>query len=54
MDEALATAWAKGFLPGSKNHADYFIGGMNLGWELPGTFEVEMQVRNLSLKLFEK
>jgi hypothetical protein len=27
---------------------------MNLGWELPGTFEVEMQVRNLSLKLFEK
>ena len=54
MHEALATAWAAGFLPGSKSRDDYFIGGMNLGWELPGTFDVEMQIRNLSLKLVEK
>jgi hypothetical protein len=54
MEEALAAAWARGFLPGSKNRDDYFIGGMNLGWELPGTFDVEMQVRNLSLKLVDK
>ena len=33
---------------------DYSIGGMNLGWELPGTFDVELEIRNLSLKLTEK
>ena len=51
MREALATAWKRGFLQESKNFADYFIGGMNMGWESPGTFDVEMQVRNLSLKI---
>lgn len=51
MREALDTAWARGFLEDSKNIADYFIGGMNMGWELPGAFDVEMQVRNLSLKI---
>lgn len=49
MREALETAWARGFLKGSKKFSDYGIGGMNLGWELPGTFAVAMQVRNLSL-----
>ena len=51
MHEALATAWAKGFLSGSRQPGDYCIGGMNLGWELPGTFDVELEIRNLSLKL---
>ncbi|MDB6028308.1 MAG: hypothetical protein JWM68_4531 [Verrucomicrobiales bacterium] len=51
MREALETAWAQGFLTQSKRIGDYYIGGMNMGWELPGTFDVEMQVRNLSLKL---
>ena len=50
MHEALETAWARGFLKDSKTLADYTIGGMNMGWELPGTFDVEMQIRNLSLK----
>jgi hypothetical protein len=50
MREALETAWARGFLKDSKRLADYTIGGMNMGWELPGTFDVEMQIRNLSLK----
>ena len=54
MREALETAWARGFLKGSKEVEDYHIGGMNLGWELPGTFDVEMEVRNLSLKLVPK
>ncbi len=54
MGEALETAWARGFLSGSNNPGDYAIGGMNMGWELPGTFDVDMQVRNLSLKLTEK
>lgn len=54
MREALETAWARGFLKDSKQFEDYSIGGMNMGWELPGTFDVEMQVRNLSLKLAGK
>jgi len=54
MVEALETAWAKGFLSGSNQIDDYAIGGMNMGWELPGTFDVELEVRNLSLKAAEK
>lgn len=54
MREALQTAWARGFLQDSKEIADYYIGGMNMGWELPGSFDVSMQVRGLSLKLTEK
>lgn len=49
MREALEMAWAKGFLSGSKNIADYAIGGMNMGWELPGMFEVALETRKLSL-----
>ena len=44
---------ARGFLKDSNNLSDYTIGGMNMGWELPGTFDVAMQVRNLSLKITE-
>jgi len=51
MREALETAWSKGFLSGSKQVRDYAIGGMNMGWELPGTFDVDLETRNLSLKL---
>ena len=54
MHEALKTAWARGFLKASKSIGDYYIGGMNMGWELPGTFDVEMQVRNLSLMIEQK
>ena len=54
MREALEAAWSRGFLKGSKDFADYSIGGMNLGWEVPGTFDVELQVRKLSLKVAQK
>lgn len=47
--EGLETAWARGFLKESRSLADYRISGMNLGWEVPGIFDVEMQLRNLSL-----
>jgi hypothetical protein len=50
MREGLATAWAHGFLQDSKTLADYRIAGMNLGWEVPGLFDVELQMRNLSLR----
>ena len=49
--EGLETAWKRGFLKESQSWADYRIAGMNLGWELPGTFDVELQIRNLSLKV---
>lgn len=49
MREALTMAWAKGFLSGSTNIADYAIGGMNMGWELPGLFDVSIETRKLSL-----
>jgi len=51
MREGLAAAWAAGFLTDSKSLADYRLAGMNLGWEVPGLFDVEMQVRNLSLRV---
>ncbi|MBI5820068.1 MAG: family 10 glycosylhydrolase [Verrucomicrobia bacterium] len=51
MREALETAWQRGFLIESKDLADYRISGMNIGWEVPGIFDVEMQIRNLSLKV---
>jgi hypothetical protein len=47
--EALETAWQRGFLRESRDVSDYRITGMNLGWEVPGLFDVEMQVRDLSL-----
>ena len=50
MREALDLAWSRGFLTESKNPADYRVASVNLGWEVPGTFAVEIQVRNLSLR----
>jgi len=47
--EALETAWGRGFLDESRDLADYCLTGMNLGWEVPGVFDVEMCVRGLSL-----
>ncbi len=52
--EALETAWQRGFLLESRDLADYRITGMNLGWEVPGLFDAEMQVRDLSLKVETK
>ncbi|MBI5385359.1 MAG: hypothetical protein HZA90_11815 [Verrucomicrobia bacterium] len=48
--EALETAWQRGFLREARDLSDYRITGMNLGWEVPGLFDVEMQVRDLSLQ----
>lgn len=52
--EALEAAWSRGFLKDSKDVADYYIAGMNMGWELPGTFDVEMVVKGLSLVAVDK
>jgi hypothetical protein len=49
MREGLKAGWKEGFMPGSVEFADYRLTGIFLGWEVPGVFDVEMQVRNLSL-----
>jgi hypothetical protein len=51
LREGLETAWNQGFLKESQTLADYRIGGMNLGWEVPGLFDVDLQFRNLSLRV---
>jgi len=51
--KALAEAWGRGYLSASQDLADYKIGGMNMGWELPGMFIGDMKIRNLSLTASE-
>jgi hypothetical protein len=48
--EGLEHARAKGFIKGSADLADYRPLGIFIGWEVPGMFQVELQIRNLSLK----
>jgi hypothetical protein len=50
MRTGLAHARAKGFIKGSGDLADYRPLGIFIGWEVPGRFDVELQIRNLSLK----
>lgn len=54
MREALQVAWERGFLKDSQELADYCLGGINIGWEVPGIFNVELQVRDLSLKAVQR
>ena len=46
---ALQEAWERGYLPHSNKLSDYRIGGMNLGWEIPGLNNTEFQISDLSL-----
>ncbi len=46
---ALDEAWSLGYLADSHDLADYRIGGMNLGWEIPGLNAASLQIRDLSL-----
>ncbi|TWU30081.1 hypothetical protein [Bythopirellula polymerisocia] len=49
MKEALTKAWELGYLTDSRDMQDYHLGSMNFGWEVPGTMNVAMQVKGLSL-----
>jgi hypothetical protein len=44
----LEEAVKRGHLTGS-NASDYAVTGMNMGWELPGTFDASMQIRDLGI-----
>lgn len=50
MRQGLEHARAKGFIKGSADIADYRALGIFIGWEVPGMFDVELQIRNLSLQ----
>jgi hypothetical protein len=54
MREGLECAWNHNFLKESQVFGDYRLAGMNLGWEVPGIFEVDLQIRRLSLKVTYK
>lgn len=54
IHNGLNDSWAKGFLPGSRHPADYQITGIFIGWEVPGLFDVEAQIRNLSVKAISR
>lgn len=49
MKDALHKAWEAGFLDGSKDIRDYRIGGMNIGWEVTGPWDVAMQLRDMEV-----
>lgn len=50
LREGLEAAWARGHLLESRLWSAYRIASLNLGWEVPGIFDVAMQVRNLGLQ----
>jgi hypothetical protein len=48
--DGLRTAWQRGFLDDSHDWADYCLAGLDIGWEVPGLVDAEMQVRGLKLE----
>jgi len=50
VQQGLTMAWSRNFLPGSKTLADYRIGLIAVGWEVSGIYDVNFQIRNLSLQ----
>lgn len=54
IQEGLRVARSRGFLPNSPDDSDFRVSYMNMGWELPGTFDVEMHIRNLRVNAFMK
>jgi hypothetical protein len=48
--KGLQAAWERGFLKDSRDLADYRPAGLCVGWEVPGVFDVAVQIRGLSLR----
>lgn len=49
INEGMVAARNKGFLKGLDEAQLFRVTAFNMGWEVPGTFDVGMQVRKLSL-----
>ena len=48
LNDAYHQAKARGYIPRTQ-WEDLYIGGMNTGWELPGTYDCRMNIRDLRL-----
>lgn len=48
IERGLRKAAGSGYLKNSNPH-DYAVANMNMGWEIPGTFDAAMQVRDLEV-----
>ena len=53
IKEGLKEAVRKGYLYSSKL-TDYAVVNMNMGWEIPGTFDAAMQIRDLDIRTITK
>lgn len=51
--KAIQTAKQRGFLTGSLEQ-EFKVSGMNLGWEVPGTFDVGFEVSNFDITYINK
>jgi hypothetical protein len=49
MLEGLAVARSRGYLGDLEDHGAYRVAAINVGWEVPGTYDVEIQLRGLRL-----
>lgn len=50
---AYETARVQGYFKNT-NYEDLYISGMNIGWELPGTYDVTMETKDLDIKTEKK
>ena len=50
MLRGLQASWERGFLKDSRDLTDYRPAGICVGWEVPGVFDVAVQIRGLSLR----
>jgi hypothetical protein len=53
IKSGLVCAVQRGYLS-SSDPRDYAVANMNIGWEVPGTFDASMQIRDLSINAVRK
>ena len=51
VDLALKRAKLNGYMPTAK-YENLYINGMYIGYELPGTYDIDMSFRNLDIKVY--
>ncbi len=54
LRDAVDSAWERGYLPASKNLADYGLGCMNIGWEVPGAIDVAAEFADFLIEVQRK
>lgn len=54
MLDAFQEALNRGYIAADSSLSDYFVATLTLGWEVPGLYNVSMQLRDLDLRLVRK